>query len=53
LAKFKLKLRRKPSEKFEQAFIEAFGQTGNGSVKPSDRLKQMFQRMLLWRSRIG
>ena len=43
----------KSSEKFEQAFMEAFGQTENGSAKPPGRLQQMFQQILLWRSRIG
>ena len=43
----------KSREKFEQAFMEAFGRTGNGSAKPPGRLKQMFQRIMLWRSRIG
>ena len=43
----------KSSERFKQAFVEAFGQTGNGSAKPPGRLQQMFQQILLWRSRIG
>ena len=43
----------KSSEKFEQAFMEAFGRTGDGSAKPKGRLKQMLQRIMLWRSRIG
>jgi hypothetical protein len=43
----------KSSEKFKQAFMEAFGQTENGSAKPPGRLQQMFQQILLWRSRIG
>ena len=40
-------------EKFEQAFMEAFGRTGNGSAKPKGRLQQMLQRIMLWRRRIG
>lgn len=43
----------KSREKFEQAFMEAFGRTGEGSAKPKGRLQQMFQRIMLWRSRIG
>ena len=43
----------KSREKFEQAFMEAFGRTGNGSAKPPGRLQQMLQRIMLWRSRIG
>jgi hypothetical protein len=43
----------KSSEKFEQAFMEAFGRTGDGSAKPKGRLQQMLQRIMLWRSRIG
>jgi len=41
------------SEKFEQAFVEAFGRTENGSAKPPGILQQMFQQILRWRSRIG
>ena len=43
----------KSREKFERAFMEAFGRTGNGSAKPKGRLQQMLQRIMLWRSRIG
>ena len=43
----------KSREKFEQAFMEAFGRTGEGSAKPPGRVQQMLQRILLWRSRIG
>jgi hypothetical protein len=43
----------KSRERFKQAFMEAFGRTENGSAKPKGRLQQMFQRIMLWRSRIG
>ncbi|MEA1865945.1 MAG: hypothetical protein U9N46_12315 [Euryarchaeota archaeon] len=43
----------KSREKFKQAFMEAFGRTGNGSAKPPGRVQQMLQRIMLWRSRIG
>ena len=43
----------KSREKFEQAFMEAFGRTGNGSAKPPGRVQQMLQRIMLWRRRIG
>jgi len=43
----------KSREKFEKAFMEAFGRTGNGSAKPPGRVQQMLQRIMLWRSRIG
>jgi hypothetical protein len=38
----------KSHEKFEHAFMEAFGRTRDSSAKPPGRLQQMFKRILLW-----
>jgi len=43
----------KSIEKFEQAFIEAFGRTADGSAKPPRKLQRMFKRILRWVSQIG
>jgi hypothetical protein len=43
----------KPREKFEHAFMEAFGRTVDSSAKPPGRLQQMFKRILRWVGQIG